>query len=69
MNYLKVTDVAKKLGVSRQTVFDWMYKLNMPYYRWGSQGIRILETDLDEWLKQYRNARNKRHKTSKLINI
>ena len=69
MNYITVTEVAKKMNVSRQTVFDWIYKKGLPYYRWGKRGIRISDPDLDDWLKRYRNHSGEKPKISKLVNL
>lgn len=51
MKLLKVSDVARMLNVSRQTIYDLIHKNKIKYYRLSERGIRIPEAELFSWLK------------------
>jgi len=50
---LRVKEVGEILGVSRQMVYRYMRDsiLPLPYRRLPSGGIRILESELWDWMK------------------
>lgn len=50
---LSVEQVAKKLQVSTRTIYYWVEKRKIPYYKIG-QGLRFDETEIEEWIKQKR---------------
>ena len=51
---LTVADVAERLGVSKQTVYNWVYAFHLPHRRLGPSGrtIRFTEEDLEEYLAE-----------------
>jgi excisionase family DNA binding protein len=45
--YIKVRDVAKRLGVDRSTIWRWLSEGNFPEpYRFGSSTVRWHEEEL-----------------------
>ena len=56
MIYLNETQVAKLLNVSKTTVHQWISRKKhpLPHLRWGSRSVRIIQSELEEWLEQYR---------------
>ncbi len=47
---LKVTEVARHLGVTRQAVYRLIHSGEIPYLRLTAHRIRVRLTDLDEWV-------------------
>jgi excisionase family DNA binding protein len=47
-----VAEVAERLAVSRQTVYNWLWSGDLPRHRIGLTGrvLRIRECDLEEYL-------------------
>jgi excisionase family DNA binding protein len=49
--YLTVAEIAKKLKVTNQTVYDWLEKGHFPSIRLG-RAVRVRREDLDAWLNR-----------------
>jgi excisionase family DNA binding protein len=48
--YIKVRDVAKRLGVDRSTIWRWLSEGNFPEpYRFGSSTVRWHEEELKQF--------------------
>lgn len=54
---LRLTQLMRKIGVSRSTIYDWLnpkssrYDANFPkQLRLGRQAVGWLESEIDEWL-------------------
>ncbi len=48
---MKTSEVAKRLGVHRDTVLTWLNEGKMSGIRYpGRAGWRVLESELDAWL-------------------
>jgi excisionase family DNA binding protein len=52
---LNVTEVAKRLRVSRPTIYEWCAKGILPHIRMGVRMLRFRETDIEK----YKNRRSK----------
>ena len=67
MIYLNETQAAEHIGVSTTTIRNWMnMKVNpLPHIKWGPRSIRIIQSELEEWLEQYRAGKS----TERLVNI
>ncbi len=67
LKYLNEAQAAEYIGVSRTTVNQWINrKINpLPHLRWGLRSIRIIQSELEEWLEQYRAGKS----TERLVNI
>ncbi len=67
MQYLNETQAAEFVGVSRTTIHQWINrKINpLPHLRWGSRSVRIIQSELEEWLEQYRAGKS----TERLVDI
>ncbi|MGE1069263.1 helix-turn-helix transcriptional regulator [Pantoea agglomerans] len=57
---LRLTQLMRKIGVSRSTIYDWLnpnsprYDANFPkQLRMGRQSVGWLESEIDEWLLNY----------------
>lgn len=53
MALLTVKEVAKKLNVSKSTIYHWVWDKKIPHYRLEI-GLRFDEDEIDEWLKKQR---------------
>jgi excisionase family DNA binding protein len=49
--FFSVMDVAKKFGVSKDTVYRLIHKGELPYYQIGG-AIRIKKEDVEDYLKR-----------------
>ncbi|HUU41253.1 MAG TPA: helix-turn-helix domain-containing protein [Desulfatiglandales bacterium] len=56
MIYLNESQAAEYVGVSKTTVHQWITRKRhpLPHLRWGSRSVRIIQSELEEWLEQYR---------------
>jgi len=52
---LTVPDLAEKVNVSERTVYAWVKKKKVPYYK-IQQGIRFDEQEIEEWIKRQKQA-------------
>ena len=52
---LKVPEVARRLALSRCTVYVAIQRGELPCIRFG-RAVRVLEADLDTWIEQHRQA-------------
>ncbi len=48
--YITFIELAQSLKISRATIDRWR-KEGMPYYKIGN-GVRFIETEVSEWIKQ-----------------
>lgn len=55
-NLIKVSDVAKILGIAPQTIHTWVWKDKCPFpvYRIGDKCIRFKRTEIEAYLEQIR---------------
>lgn len=53
--FLKVSEVAKRLGVNKITVYRWLKSGKLRYFRIGGYTIRIKEKDLNEFIERRKN--------------
>lgn len=53
---LTVRDAALYLGVSRQTVYLWVERRQIPHLRVMGRSIRFLRSDLEPFRAQFRQA-------------
>jgi len=53
MSFLRVTQVAEKLGVCSRTVHQWIKERRLPAYRFGSR-FRVAEEDLEQFIRSSR---------------
>lgn len=63
---LNIEEISGYLGVSKQTIYDWVYKKEIPYHKVG----RLLRFDLNEineWIR--RASWIHRHHSPKVKNI
>jgi excisionase family DNA binding protein len=51
-----VQDAAQFLGVSRQTVYLWVERKQIPHLRVMGRNIRFLRSDLETFRAQFRQA-------------
>jgi excisionase family DNA binding protein len=51
---VKVADAAAYLGVSRQTVYSWVERKQIPHFRVMGSNIRFLKSDLEAFRAQFR---------------
>lgn len=65
MKLLKVSEVARMLNVSRQTIYDLIHKNKIKYYRLSERGIRIPEAELFSWL----DGKCIQHRKSRVIKL
>ena len=63
---LRLTQLMRKIGVSRSTIYDWLnpnsprYDVNFPkQLRMGRQSVGWLESEIDAWLLNYCTRVNK----------
>ncbi len=54
MRLLKVSQVARMLNVSRQTIYDLIKAGKIKSYKLSERGIRIPEAELFSWLENKR---------------
>jgi excisionase family DNA binding protein len=50
--WLTVTQVAKRLGVSRNYVYDLINMGELPAKKFGPQRTRVREVDLERWTQE-----------------
>lgn len=48
---MTVEQLAKKLQVSTRTIYAWVEKRKIPYYKIG-QGLRFDSIEIEEWMRQ-----------------
>lgn len=53
---LTVPDAASYLGVSRQTVYLWVERKQIPHLRIMGRNIRFLRADLERFRAQFKQA-------------
>src|SRR6185295_5120017 len=51
---LRVCEAARNLGVSRQTVYLWVERKQIPHFRVMGRDIRFLKSDLQLFRAQFR---------------
>lgn len=52
---LTIDELAEKVQVSKRTIYSWVNKKVVPYYK-IQQGIRFDEKEIDEWIQQQKQA-------------
>lgn len=54
MIYLTIKRAAEYIGVSRSTIYRWMYHSDdpLPYQRYGKRSYRIIQIVLDKYLER-----------------
>ena len=62
-NYVKIGEIAEKLGVSRSTIYKWVEEKNFPSpVVFGdakkNSTVRWLGTDIQEWIDQRPRAKD-----------
>jgi excisionase family DNA binding protein len=55
--FLRLEEAAKRLGVSKKTLWRWVTKGNLPAYRLGEKLIFVKESDLKGLMSPYRKKR------------
>ena len=50
--YLTVSEVAKELNINPQTIRSWVKKGKLRGYRLGERSVRILRSDLIQFIKE-----------------
>ncbi len=50
--YLTVSEVAKELNINPQTIRSWVKKGKLRGYRLGERSVRILRSDLNQFIKE-----------------
>lgn len=48
--WLSVEEIAKHLGVSKETIYRWVEKKNIPAHKLGRQW-KFQVSEVDEWVK------------------
>lgn len=63
---LTVPEVAKRLGISRTTMWRWSKNESLPVYKLPGGHIRIRESDLEKFMENYNfvHSKNTQEKTS-----
>lgn len=69
MIYLTIKKAAEYIGVSRSTIYRWMYHSDdpLPYQKYGPRSYRIIQTVLDKYLERRFGGKENRGKLIKLI--
>lgn len=49
--WLSVEEIAKHLGVSKETIYRWVEKKNIPAHKLGRQW-KFQVSEVDEWVKK-----------------
>lgn len=52
---LKVTDIMKKLGISRNTAYRLVHRPEFPAFRIGPRMIRISRQGFERWVDEHYN--------------
>ena len=66
MKLFKVSEVARMLNISRQSVYELIDRGRIKAYRLSERGIRIPDTELFSWLEN-RKVRQRKEKVVKII--
>lgn len=48
--YLNVEELSQFLRVKRSTIYDWVHKDSIPYYKLHKL-VRFRESEINEWMK------------------
>lgn len=49
--YMTVEDVARYLGVKKQTIYNKVHNNEIPYHKVGSKAVRFKKEEIDAWIK------------------
>ncbi|MEK6705028.1 MAG: helix-turn-helix domain-containing protein [Bdellovibrionota bacterium] len=50
-SWLSVEEIAKHLGISKETIYRWLEKEKIPAHRVGKQW-RFKPTEVDDWVRE-----------------
>ena len=71
MNYFTVPQLAERMSVGKNTVYDWIERKNdpLPSCNHGERGTRIAEDQFDEWYIRAYGTNKKCEKIDRLVEI
>lgn len=49
--FISITELATRLGLAKQTIYEWTSMKTIPYYKIGRL-VRFDEDEIDKWLME-----------------